>query len=77
MNLQKKSIEHALTRMTETIHKILDSRGVTVMISMDLLKACDCMPHNLLIAKLNAYGFGVHSLRLIASYVLNRRQRVK
>ena len=35
------------------------------------------MPHNLLIAKLKAYGFDFSACRLIASYLTNRRQRVK
>ena len=35
------------------------------------------MPHDLPIPKLNAYGFGAQGQRLIANYLLNRRQRVK
>ena len=46
--------EHALIRVTEILHKTLDSKGVVGMISMDLSKAFDCMPQGLLIAKLNA-----------------------
>ena len=57
--------EQALIRVTEKIRKTLDSKGVAGMISMDLSKAFDCMPHDLLIAKLNAYGFGTQSLRLL------------
>ena len=44
---------------------------------MDLSKAFDCMNHELLIAKLNAYGFGKDSLNIINSYLSNRWQRVK
>ena len=44
---------------------------------MDLSKAYDCLPHYLLIAKLEAYGFGMNSQRLLHSYLTARRQRVK
>ena len=44
---------------------------------MDLSKAYDCLPHDLLIAKLEAYGLDVNSLRLMYSYLDNRLQRVK
>ena len=44
---------------------------------MDLSKAFDCLSHNLLIAKLHAYGLDHDSLKLIRSYLSNRHQRIK
>ena len=43
----------------------------------DLSKAFDCLDHELLTAKLNAYGFSLPALRLINDYLSNRKQRTK
>ena len=43
---------------------------------MDLSKAFDCLPHDLLLAKLEAYGFDIHTLRLFQSYLSKRKQFV-
>ena len=43
----------------------------------DLSKAFDCLDHELLIAKLNAYGFSRSALLFVHSYLDNRKQRVK
>ena len=44
---------------------------------MDLSKAFDCMPHELLIAKFKAYGVQDQSIKIIKSYLSDREQRVR
>ena len=54
-----------------------DSGGNFGALLTDLSKAFDCLPHDLLIAKLHAYGLDMAPLKLLHSYVTKRRQRVK
>ena len=42
---------------------------------MDLSKAYDCLPRDLLIAKLEAYGLDNGSLNLLLDYLCFRKQR--
>ena len=44
---------------------------------MDLSKAFDCLSHELLLAKLEAYGLSRDALLLIQDYLQGRFQRVK
>ena len=44
---------------------------------MDLSKAYDCIPNDLLIAKLSAYGIDSVGLLLISDYLSRRKQRTK
>ena len=44
---------------------------------IDLSKAFDCLPHDLIIVKRNAYGFSFSSARLTHSYFPDRKKRTK
>ena len=62
------STQQALLSLIEKWKIVLDSKGYGGAVLMDLSKAIDTINHNLLIAKLHAYGFSKESLKLIKSY---------
>ena len=51
--------------------------GYVATIFMDLSKAYDCLLHDLLIAKLEAYGLDVGSLNFLLDYLSLRKHRTK
>ena len=51
------STQHVLARLIEEWRQGIDQNKYVGAIMMDLSKAFDCIPHDLLIAKLDAYGF--------------------
>ena len=59
------------------MEKSVDNVGAFGALFTDLSKAFDCLSHELLIAKLDARGFGKNALKLVNSYLSNRKQRVK
>ena len=68
--------QHVLIRLVEDWRSKLDNDYLVGTILMDLSKAFDCIPHDLLIAKLHAYGFDEDALVLIYSYHKRRKQCV-
>ena len=50
------SSQHVLIRLLEGRKKCLDNNYVVGGVHIDLSKAFDCVPHDLLIAKFEAYG---------------------
>ena len=55
----------------------VDKRQVFGTLLTDLSKAFDRLSHELIIAKLNAYGFSLSALKLSHNYLPNRQQRTK
>ena len=67
----------ALLSLIEKWKSMLDKKGFSGAVLMDLSKAFDTINHELLIAKLDAYLFSKTSLELILDYLSNRLQHVK
>ena len=63
--------------MIETMKICVDKKGTAGALITDLSKAFDYLNHELLIAKLNSYGFSHDSLSLILNYLTNRKQRTR
>ena len=64
------SAEHCLLVMIEKWKKIVDRGGVFGALLTDLSKAFDCILHDLIIAKLKAYGFQTDALNLVKTICL-------
>ena len=71
------STQHAILNLLRNwLNAIADKLKVGAVL-IDLSKAFDCLPHDLLLAKLSAYGLGEKSLKLMHSYLSNRKHRVR
>ena len=71
------STQQCLLAMLEKWKRAIDNGKCFGALLTDLSKAFDCLEHELLIAKLNAYGFHLSALKLIHDYLSNRKQRTK
>ena len=71
------SAQDCLIVMIEKWKRILDNGGICGALLTDLSKAFDCLTHDLLIAKLEAYGVNSRSLKILSSYLSNRKKRVQ
>ena len=71
------SCQSTLLNVIEHFKCALDRGEYIACISMDISKAFDCLPHCLTICKLHAYGLSRDACTLIASYLYQRKQRVK
>ena len=54
--------------MIEKWKKSVDKGKTFAALLTNLSKAFDCLPHDLIIVKLNAYGFSLSAAKLMQSY---------
>lgn len=72
----KLSTTLAIDKLTTLINSGFEDGQYVSSQFLDLTKAFDCVSHNILISKLNYYGFTTDSIALLKSYLCNRHQYV-
>ena len=71
------SSNHFLLKLIEEWKKSLDDKNIIGAVLMDLSKAFDWIPHDLLVVKLHAYVLSIDAITIIYSYMKRRKQGVK
>lgn len=67
----------ALGLIANLILEKIDKKKPIAVTFLDLAKAFDTVDHKILIEKLKRYGIRGHAIKLLTSYLQNRKQRVK
>ena len=65
--------QHGLIALIEKWKSSVDNGGAFGALITDLSKAFDCLPHELLIANLESYGFSYGTLILTFNYLSSRK----
>ena len=68
--------QDCLLAMLENWKNEIDKGKVFGALLTDLSKAFDCLSHELIIAKLNAYGFSLPASKLVHNYLLSTTHTV-
>ena len=71
------STQRFLFAMLEKWKQSVDNGKAFGALLTDLSKTFDCLDHELLIAKINAYGFSLTASKFIHDYLSNKKQRTK
>ena len=66
-----------LSNILQKWKRTVDHGKVSGALLTDLSKSLDCIPHELIIAEFNPYGFTLPALKFISNYLANRKQRTK
>ena len=77
VHIAKATVQSLLLKCVDNWKTALDRNQFVSLLSMDLSKAFDCLPHGLIISKLHAYGVSTPACELLFSYLHGRKQRVK
>ena len=72
----KHSTELAALELVDRLTQDIDKNAIPLNIFLDLSKAFDTIDHKILLDKLKHYGFSDLSLKLLCSYLTNRKQFV-
>ena len=67
-----RSCNLALNTLVDYAKRNLDNKQHVIAIFLDLSKAFDTIDHNLLLIKLEKYGFSKRALALMKNYLTNR-----
>ena len=71
------SAQNCLLVMLKKWKSSVDKGKALGVVLTDVSKAYDCLSHELIIAKLNVYGFSLPALKLMQRYLSERKQRAK
>ena len=74
---RNRSTSQAVVKFLDHTLPAIRDKNYSLAVMIDLSKAFDCVDHMLLLAKLHRYGIRDGALRLIRSYLYNRKQCVK
>ncbi len=74
---KKYATEYVLIKLINSWKYALDDHNFVGTVLMDLSKAFDCIPHDLLITKMSAYSLGNKACEFKTSYLSERYKRVK
>ena len=68
------STELAVTQIVDEIVKTIEKKSILCSIFLDLAKAFNTVNHEILLKKLNTYGIRGNALKLLSSFLVNRKQ---